>query len=259
MDECNISPTNREIGFFLSDYATLLLGSGATCIRLEKNVNRMAFNWNVNVSMAIMPRHIHMSVINNDGGCETFISSINRSVISYDIITQLSKLSWAVRDTNMSLSTARDRLAAIQSLHNANRWWVLFAATCANASFCRLFGGDGWAMTVVLAATAAGFYLRQTLLSAKCDLRLTFLLCAMVSSILAAACSLFGLGYTPDVAMATSVLYLVPGIPFLNAFSDLIDRHYICSFSRMTDAIVLTCCLSTGLCIGMWLMNAGMF
>ena len=259
MDECSISPTNREIGFFLSDYATLLLGSGATCIRLEKNVSRMAFTWNVNVAMAIMPRHIHMSVTDNAGGCETFISSINRSVISYEIITQLSKLSWEVRDTGVPLSVARQRFAGIKSLPNANRWWVLCAAACANASFCRLFGGDGWAMTVVLAATAAGFYLRQTLLGAKCDLRLTFFLCAIVSSILAAACSLFHLGDTPDVAMATSVLYLVPGIPFLNAFSDLIDRHYICSFSRMTDAIVLTCSLSAGLCIGMWLMNAGMF
>ena len=219
----------------------------------------MAFTWNVNVAMAIMPRHIHMSVTDNAGGCETFISSINRSVISYEIITQLSKLSWEVRDTGVPLSVARQRFAGIKSLPNANRWWVLCAAACANASFCRLFGGDGWAMTVVLAATAAGFYLRQTLLGAKCDLRLTFFLCAIVSSILAAACSLFHLGDTPDVAMATSVLYLVPGIPFLNAFSDLIDRHYICSFSRMTDAIVLTCSLSAGLCIGMWLMNAGMF
>ncbi len=259
MDKNNISPTNREIGFFLSDYATLLLGSGATCIRMEKNVNRMALNWKVDVSMAIMPRHIHMSVKDNEGGCETFISSINRSVISYDIITRLSKLSWEVRDTELPLSIAHVRLEAIKSTPNANRWWVLLAASCANASFCRLFGGDGWAMTIVLAATAAGFYLRQTLISEKCDLRLTFVLCAMVSLILAAACSLFGLGGTPDIAMATSVLYLVPGIPFLNAFSDLIDRHYICSFSRMTDAIVLTCCLSAGLCIGMWLMNAGMF
>lgn len=259
MAECDIIPSNREIGFFLSDYAAFLLGSGATCIRLEKNVQRMARNWGVNVSMAIMPRHIHMSVTGGDGEVDTFIASIERSIISYDIITRMSKLSWEVSDTRMPLWRARDRFEEIKTTPGADRRWVLFAASCANASFCRLFGGDAWAMAVVFVATLAGFYLRQTLLAARLDIRLTFILCAFVSSVLAAAGYLFSLGGTPDVAMATSVLYLVPGIPFLNAFSDMIDRHYICFFSRMTDAIVLTCCLSAGLCIGMWLMNAGMF
>ena len=36
---------------------------------------------------------------------------------------------------------------------------------------------------------------------------------------------LFHIGSTPDVAIATSVLYLVPGIVFLNAFNDMIDGH----------------------------------
>ncbi|MDE6344424.1 MAG: threonine/serine exporter family protein, partial [Muribaculaceae bacterium] len=63
----------------------------------------------------------------------------------------------------------------------------------------------------------------------------------------------------PSIALGTSVLYLVPGIPFLNSFSDMIYRHYFCAFCRFTDAVVLTCCLSIGLCAGMMLMNVGMF
>ena len=67
------------------------------------------------------------------------------------------------------------------------------------------------------------------------------------------------IGDTPTTAMATSVLYLVPGIPYLNSFSDMLCRHYICAFCRFMDAIVLTGCLSAGLCCGMLLMNVGMF
>ena len=48
--------------------------------------------------------------------------------------------------------------------------------------------------------------------------------------------------------MATSVLYLIPGVPYINSASDLIDGHYLCSFSRFVDACVLTACLSIGLC-----------
>ena len=114
-------------------------------------------------------------------------------------------------------------------------------------------------MAVVLAATMAGYYIKQLMLGRHIDLRLTVIVCAFVSSVISAADSLFSLGTTPAIALGTSVLYLVPGIPFLNSFSDLLYRHYICAFSRFVDAVVLTCCLSAGLCAGMAAMNSGMF
>ena len=44
------------------------------------------------------------------------------------------------------------------------------------------------------------------------------------------------LGSTPDIAIATSILYLVPGIPFLNGFSDMIAGHYTCEGFVGVDA-----------------------
>ena len=129
----------------------------------------------------------------------------------------------------------------------------------ANASFCALFGGDATGMAVVFAATFCGYYIKLSLLSRKVDIRLVFIICAFVSSVLGATDMLYNIGSTPSVALGTSVLYLVPGIPFLNSFSDMLYQRYLCAFSRMLDAVVLTCCLSVGLCAGMWLMNAGMF
>ncbi|MDE6071496.1 MAG: threonine/serine exporter family protein, partial [Muribaculaceae bacterium] len=91
------------------------------------------------------------------------------------------------------------------------------------------------------------------------DFRVVVLACSFVSALVASAAVSLPLTLTPGVAVGTSVLYLVPGIPFLNSFSDLLYRHYICSFSRFTDALVLTCCLSIGICAGMFLMHLNMF
>ena len=52
----------KDVCLFLSEYASWLLGSGATCIRLERNVNRMAAAWGCEAVMTILPRHIHMTV-----------------------------------------------------------------------------------------------------------------------------------------------------------------------------------------------------
>lgn len=247
------------IGAFLADYAAILLKSGATCMRIDRNIDRIARRWGVEYSMTIMPRHIHMSVRDNGGCHNTFISSIGKSEISYGIIAGLSRLSWRIADGGLSLSEAREHLRSIGEAPRAAGAWVLLAVSCANAAFCRLFGGDIVAMAIVFVSTMCGYYLKQTLLRNGCDVRLVFILCAFVSSVLASGGTLFSLGSTAEVATATSVLYLVPGIPFLNAFSDMADRHYICFFSRMTDAVVLTCCLSAGLCAGLKLMEIGMF
>ena len=250
----------KKYCLFLSEYAAWLLGAGATCIRLERNVKRMAQAFGQEVVMTIMPRHIHMTVCTPDrSDSYTYITALRTSMISFDINTRLSQLSWAVADGRLDFEEAEAEFNRIIQTPPADRRLVLFLASCANASFCRLFGGDWPAVAVVFVATLAGYYLKQLLCDQKVDMRIVFVLCAFVSSVLGATDALFHLGQTPEIAVGTSVLYLVPGIPFLNSFSDMLAGHYICSFSRFMHAMILTCCLSLGLCGGMMMMNIGMF
>lgn len=256
---CN-SPGLKESCLFLSEYAGWLLGCGATCIRLERNIKRMAEAMGCEAVMTILPRHIHITVCNLDrSDSYTYITAIRTSVISFDLNTRLSKLSWNIADGKLTFDEARREFREIIGTPPASKGFVLMLASCANASFCRLFGGDVQAMAVVFVATMAGYYLKQVLSENKVDVRLIFILCAFVSSVLGATDALFRLGTTPEIALGTSVLYLVPGIPYLNSFSDMLAGHYICSFSRFMHAIILTACLSIGLCGGMVMMNMGMF
>lgn len=260
MSEREDCPSASEICDFLSEYSAWLLGCGATCIRLEKNVRRMAAACGKEVEIAIMPRHVHVSVRDTGRpGTVTAIASVRHTSVSFYINTRLSELSWELADGRVDFPEAVRRFREIVDGDRQNRWIVLLLVTLANASFCRLFGGDLAAMAVTGVATMAGFYIRQLMLGYGADIRVVVLLCSFVSSVLGATGILFSLGDTPAVALGTSVLYLVPGIPFLNSFSDMLNRHYICAFSRFSDAIVLTACLSMGLCAGMMLMNVGMF
>lgn len=250
----------REICLFLSEYSAWLLGSGATSIRLEKNVRRMAQSLGCEAEMTILPRHIHMTVCLPDRSeCYTYIIATHPMPISFDINTRLSRLSWSMADEKIGLLEAKAKFKEIISTPPTDKHLVLFLAACANAAFCRLFTGDWAAVGIVFMSTLAGFYLKQVLAEHKVDVRIIFIICAFVSSVLASTATLFSLGHTPDIAVGTSVLYLVPGIPFLNSFSDMLDGHYICAFGRFMNAVVLTCCLSLGLCGGMLMMNLSMF
>ncbi len=252
--------TSKEVCLFLSDYAVALLGCAATCLRLELNLRRMAAAFGKGVEIFITPRHIHITVW-QEGGDDMFtnLAAVRPAPISFSLNTKLSQLSWHVADDHLSLEVARNRFQHIIRSDKETPWLTLLLASLANASFCGIFGGDAVAMIIVFVATAVGFRLKQMMGACHVDGRVIFLICSFISALLGCAGFFLTPDGTPSIAVGTSVLYLVPGIPFLNSFSDLLYRHYICAFSRFTDAVILTACLSLGLCLAMRLMNVGMF
>lgn len=254
------TPSANALTLFLSKYSAWLLGSGATCIRLEKNVNRIAQAYGKEVQLSIMPRHIHISLWDEvNAGVVTAIATVNHNVISFNVNTLLSRLSWRIADGKVDFAHAEAEFDRIIHKDCQNKWLVMVLVALANASFCRIFGGDFTAMLVVALATLAGYFLKIMLLGRGVDVRAMAIACSFVSAVLGCTDGLFSMGATPEIALGTSVLYLVPGIPFINSFSDLLYRHYLCAISRFIDAVVLTCCLSLGLCFAMIMMNAGMF
>lgn len=245
---------------FLAEYAALLLGSGATCIRVEKNTRRMAAAFGLGCDLFILPAHVSVSVWEGDDGeCVTEMRRTAACGISFNINARLSRLSWEVADDHLSLEAATERFARIRETKPTGKMEVLILTSLANASFCRLFGGDPAAMLIVFISTLAGYRLKQIMLEDKRDVRLTFLCASFFSAAISAGGHLFSFGATPEIALGTSVLYLIPGVPYINSVSDLIDRHYLSAFSRFLDAVVLTACLSAGLCAGMLVLGLKWF
>lgn len=248
--------TVDDAGKFLADYGARLLASGATCARIDMNVNRIARSLGMDAEMTVMPRHIHITVTDRSSGVHTTsIASVPSTGISFTINTELSRLSWLISDGKLNYSEALETYNKIIREEGQKHPPVILLVTLANASFCRLFGGDAAAMIIVGAATFAGYYTKEKLLARGVDIRIVFLICAFLSSVLGATDFLFSLGATPEIALGTSVLYLIPGIAFLNSFSDMLYRRYLCAFARLADALILTCCLSIGMYAGTLIMR----
>ena len=248
---------NQPLGAFLCDYATTLLECGATTVRIEKNVGRMAEAFGSRAEVSIFPKHIELVECDAVTGERSFFSkTIGHGGINYATISALSKLSWNSVDRHLPLATVRDEYQRICQEKRLPLWLVTLLTSFANASFCRLFEGDLPSMSIVFVATLCGFYLKNALCKKyHFDVRAAIIVAGCVSAILSCAGYVFGWGKTPDVALATSVLYLVPGIPYLNSVSDLINDHYLCATSRFIHAATLTVCLSVGLYIGLLLMH----
>lgn len=251
---------NNALARFLADYSAWILGCGATCIRTEKNVQRIAAEFGFSAIIAVYPDSVEVIMRNNSGECvSTAMAEHMKIPISFALNTSLSRLSWDVADGKLSFHQMLEAFRRIIHTPRSHTWRLPIVVAIANASFCRLFGGDPMAMLIVAIATLAGFSLKIFLFGRNYDTRLVVFLCALISSLIGGIDYIFSFGTTPAIALGTSILYLVPGIPFINSFSDLICRHYISAIGRFFDATILTICLSAGLCAAMFLIHAGMF
>lgn len=251
----------KQAAHFLARYAAAMLASGGTSARCEKTVHRIAKAYATTAEVTILP-HTVMATVWDDRHEHAFSmgEKLPATGLNFYFISRLSALSWKIRDHHITLDEAEREYQQILATPRLNAWLVTLLTGLANASFCRLFEGDWMAMLIVFIATVNGFWVKNALHRMwQWDMRLAVLVAACCSSIIACAGFMFHCTATPDIALGTSVLYLVPGIPYINSVSDLIHGHLLCCLSRFIEACVITACLGVGLSIGILLMNIQYF
>lgn len=73
--------------------------------------------------------------------------------------------------------------------------------------------------------------------------------CAALISALIAGVGAVVFNLNTDIALSTSVLWLIPGVPLLNSVIDLFEGHILAGFSRLIKAVELILSISFGLLI----------
>ena len=242
----------KHICRFIEGYATAMLSAGATTSRIEHCVERISRRYGVISDLSLLPSRILLTVWDtNHSHNYSLVGHTHKNGINLQTVTSLSRLSFL----DIPLETACEQLKTIISTPRMNKWTVILLTALANLSFCRLFDGDWYAMGVVFAATVIGNVYKNYMVEKHWDIRFTTIVAAYISAIVGSSCFIFGFGSTPQTALGTSVLWLVPGIRFINAICDMTNGHYVVSQSRMTDAVITTICLSSGLCLALLTLN----
>ncbi len=246
----------KEITRFLLEYANRLMGSGVHTSRVVRNTRRIGESLNVDVKMSILQRTMVVSVCDKENQ-EVYneVSVIPSFPISFELNAELSALSWEAFDKHLPLNVLWEKYNKIISNPKMDPLCTLFLVGFANASFCALFGGDWTARGIVFSATLIGFYVKQIMQKKHINHYIIFVVSAFVASLVAS--SALTLDTTSEVAIATSVLYLVPGVPLLNGVIDIVEGHVLTGCSRLIQALLLVLCIAVGLsCTLMMIRNS---
>ncbi len=232
--------------------------AGAHTSRVQRNLARIGESFGYDVAVTLFQRTVMISVSRRDDFSvnHTLLRKISHgSPVNFSRISRLSTLSWEACDEKLTLEGIRSRYEDIMGQKRISRWLVLFFVAIANAAFCRLFEGDCVSMGFVFMATLAAFFLRQEMARRHVNHLVMVTTCAIAASFIAGLDGYFNLGTTPSISVATSVLFLVPGVLLINAVMDVLQGYVLIGLSRAISAFNLIICIAVGLSVTLFLLG----
>ena len=239
----------HELSEFLLEFTTTLLAVGSQPSRVVRSAQRIGESFGHEVDLVVMAKHVIMTVISRAHADQrrTSVRIVRPAAFNFDMILKLNALSWHAHDFHLPFDEVQRRYAAVMGQPRYSDGLVLLMVACANASFCRLFGGDWVAVGVVWVATFLAFFLRQRMMRAHMDHRIVFMVVAFAASMITALSVPHLPTATPQIALGTSVLFLIPGVPLINAINDIIEGFVLLGIVRAVNASILIICIALGL------------
>lgn len=246
----------REAEAMLLNVGTLLMSSGASTGRVRTTVNRIADALGYNIELMITNRSLMLKVIDEE--TDHFIASLKRTSphgVNFRVVSGISKMSWKVVEDHWDIPDINAEIDRLVALPHYPRLVTLSSVALAGASFCALFGGKSYELLVAFIATFVGLFVRQEAIKKRFNPYVSIIFAAFAASILSGLSVKMGIGSSPELAFATSVLFLVPGVPLINSFTDMIDGNILNGIVRGIHGLIIALAIALGLLCAKYLLN----
>lgn len=232
----------------------MLLQNGADSQRVEETVHRLGTSLGCDwLDIVVMSDAIIASTV-NQGEFRTKVRRAPGRGVDMQKIAGISDLSYQATGGDLDRFQLREALRRIdEAPRNYNRWTIVFAVGLACAAFSRLFGGDAGVFLVTFLASSLAMFVRQELHTRNYNSFIIVVATAFVAGSIGSLASLLHLSPDPTIAMAASVLLLVPGVPLINAGEDLLHGHTLTGVLRGVHGLLIVMSIALGLILSFWI------
>ncbi|SHF32738.1 Uncharacterized membrane protein YjjP, DUF1212 family [Mariniphaga anaerophila] len=248
--------SGKELGKILLEVGALLMTSGANSMRIRVTVLRIANAYGYTADLLITHRALMLSL--SAEGNDYFHSSLKRTLAhgsNFRMVSGISRMSWRIVEEDWSYQQIWDEIERLKALPHYPRIVVLSTVALAGASFCRLAGGGAVEMLVVFVATFIGLFVKQEAAKRKFNGYLCVFVASFVACLIAGAFVKYHVGSNPEFALATCVLYLIPGIPLINSLSDLLNGNIMNGIVRGTNGLIISFAIAFGMLCSILIYN----
>ena len=219
------------------DAALLVMRNGGSTVAAERSFSAILKGLGEQ-AVASVWRLDFVAASNAD---RSIVRSVGPIGVNLTRASEVALLGEGVAQGTIPLSALEAEVERIRHLPTPyNRWTTVAIAAATGACFSQIPGGDWGSFAVAGAAAGAGQLLRGPLQARKLAAAPITLICGLVSALIAAAGLRFGFSKVESATLIASVIYIVPGLPLINGFIDMVShRHLVVGFERMLNAAFL--------------------
>lgn len=247
-DDSGSAPALEPMAMVALDAGRMLMEAGANANSIDEIVTKVARGLGADrVDLRIGYASLAITIGIGANGI-TRMREVGHLGVNQRLDQELWHLAARVSRGELNVDQTRaelTRLAAKTPRHSA--WVMAVAVGLACAAFGRLLKVD-WAGTgPVFLAAGIGQFARRELLGRHTNVFVCAAFVAFLSSLLGGLGAHLLHSETVTVAMIASILLLVPGIPCVNAQSDILDGHPTLGSARAVTVAVLLIFVAAGL------------
>lgn len=195
----------------------------------------------------------------SDGRCITTTRDTVNQSINVNLLVQIQQIVNKAEDAtpNDNDDHIQRTVRALDGLNKSvyPTWLVCVFVGGSCAAFAYLNGGN-WAITAVTFVAGMVAMLTKIYLSKHYfNPFVTVIITAFIASLIGATSYYFDIGNNADIAVASSVLLLVPSFPLINSLSDILKGYINIGVGRAVYTYMLTLSACVGIVMALILLR----
>jgi uncharacterized membrane protein YjjP (DUF1212 family) len=237
-----------EVAHLALHLGRLLLLNGADTGQVETDVERFALAFGCTAQLTVNYETLLLTLVAGDH----FRTKIGKRVPAMGVgmaaLAAIDALMGRITSGQCRLQEVRPALEAVEhGKPHYNRWLVVIALGLTAASLSRLFGGDWPAFWISWLGGAVGTWLRQEMGRRHANPFAVPFAAATLSGIVGGVGVLMGVSATPTLCLVAPGMIIVPGVPLINGFQDIIRNHMTLGLGRLGFSVLVTSAIAFGL------------
>ncbi|AKT54192.1 threonine/serine exporter ThrE family protein [Selenomonas sp. oral taxon 478] len=244
----------------LLDIGQALMENGADCARVIRDMKRAAVHLRIpaeNIQSHITYTTLMLNVCDDERSFTQFRKCMKHGV-NLAVLAAVSKLTWRILRGNTPIAATENAIARIRARTLCYpHWGIALGAAVGSGGSCKLFGGSWEESLVAAIAALMGFIAHR--LSNK--YAFNPYACAMITGFVAtifawAIPAALGLG-TLWYALVACTIFLMPGLPSINAASDVLNRFTTSGMTRAMDTMLIIGGMTFGIAFAILIAGVG--
>lgn len=226
--------------------------SGGDTARTSATIRRMALALGASRADTVVSSLNIGVTVEQDKLRETAFRKAPHMGANFTMLTAVARLVEAVEEQRIDADTARTQLDEIvRQPHFYPHWLIAMLVGVSCGGFAALFGGD----TVAIACTTLGSGIGMALrlfLHRRHYVPFMFAMASSLTAMLVTGLLLMLVhSSTQEAAMAASVLFLIPGVPFINGAADLFHANYLNGMVRIMMGVLFVIGIAVGVSLAL--------